>query len=124
MTRIIFVHWGAMVMRKPAGGVIQIAFGMPSRMATDEPPRRDEDSLDREEGHDDDGQEFDSIDALYSALRDGDEHAVHVATNLARCLQEMAHASSRNDDAGLDKWWKRARQVMDTQPQDKDDNNG
>jgi hypothetical protein len=126
MTRITFVQWEVipMAMRKPAG-IIQIAFGMPSRLATDDPPGPDEDNLGREHQDDDQEQDFDSLDAIYYALRERDQHAVHVAMGLGHIFQKMANAAARDNDEALDHWWRKGRELMDNQaPPKKGDDNG
>ena len=53
---------------------------------------------------DDDREEGDCIDLLYTRLRDGDEVAARAAIALARSLQEMVHAAQRNNEEALKHW--------------------
>jgi hypothetical protein len=122
MIRNTLAQWKLeMAMRKPAG-VISIAFGVP-RFAHDEPPNRDEDNLNRE-GHDDEQQEYDTFDAIYFGLCDRDEASLHIATGLAHVLQKMANAAVRDNEAELEHWWRKGRQLLDSEPPRKGDDNG
>jgi hypothetical protein len=53
---------------------------------------------------DDDREEGDCIDLLYTRLRDGDEVAARAAIALARSLQEMVHAAQRSNEPALQHW--------------------
>jgi hypothetical protein len=53
---------------------------------------------------DDDREEGDCIDLIYTRLRDGDEVAARAAIALARSLQEMVHAAQRSNEPALQHW--------------------
>jgi hypothetical protein len=98
--------------RRP-GGTIAILFGAPSRFAHGD-AEPDEDHLHHEQDQED------SLDEIYQRLRDGDEGAVHFAMNMARCLQAMAHAASRGDEAGLRDWYRRGRKLSEDQEENQE----
>ena len=53
---------------------------------------------------DDDREEGDCIDLIFTRLRDGDAVAARSALGLARALQEMVHAAQRNNEEALKHW--------------------
>src|SRR5215468_7783744 len=95
-------------MHKPRG-MIAIMFGAPSRLAHEDGPQRDEDSLDREDsgGHFDSGGPADTLQLIYERLKQGDDTAGHAAMSIARCMQEMAHQAARRNNAGLKHWYEK-----------------
>ena|SRR5262245_50275940 len=110
-------------MRRPLPS-IAIMFGMPSPMAgDDDEPGRDEDSLNREQ--DLNGGPSNTLDLIYSRLKQGDEVAAHAAMGIARCLQEMAHQAARGDKAGLKHWYNKCCQLIaNVDGKDEGDDNG
>jgi len=101
------------------GPMLMIALGRP--VARED---ADEDSLNREG---DDGGPVNTLDALHRGLKDGDESCVHAAQAIARCLQEMAHCGSRDDQKGLDHWRDRCADLIEAVDEEhgagKDDDN-
>ena len=62
---------------------------------------------------DDDREEGDCIDLIFTRLRDGDAAAAHSALGLARALQEMVHAAQRNNEEALRHWRRVAIAAID-----------
>jgi hypothetical protein len=103
-------------MRKPPMAVIMFGHGEPSH---------DEDGLDREQDRPDDVP--DTLQLLHDRLRAGDETASHAAMMLSKCLAQMCHYAARKDKAGLQHWFKQARDVIchidgDREDEEEDDN--
>jgi hypothetical protein len=73
---------------------LMIAIGMPRPAHDDE---ADDDQFDNQ------GSE-ETLSRIYSGLREGDERTAHAALDLARCLQEMAHAALKGNEDKLRKW--------------------
>jgi hypothetical protein len=73
---------------------LMIAIGLPR-------PAHDDEADD--DGFDNQGTE-ETLSRIYSGLREGDEATAHAALGLARCLQEMAHAAMKGNEAKLKEW--------------------
>jgi hypothetical protein len=84
-----------------------IAVGLPGHPG--EGPQ-DEDNLGRE--HDGDDGPTNTLELLYTRLKDGDEVAAHAAMGIARCIQEMAHQAARGNQAGLRHWYEKCCELI------------
>jgi hypothetical protein len=73
---------------------LTIAFALP-RFAHD--AEADDDGFDNQPTEE-------PLSKIYSGLREGDEAAAHAALNLAKCLEQMAHAAMKGDEDKLKKW--------------------
>ena len=98
-------------MVSPANGGATEMSNLPTvnmRFATGGAGEYDEDTLDRETE-----TEGDSFDELYHGLRDRDEDARRLTSEIARCTTGMCRAADCGDDEGLARYHAELRAALD-----------
>jgi hypothetical protein len=63
----------------------------------------------QDDGHDED----DFLDAVFHALRDGDQEMTRALMQLGQCFQQMAHRAHVGDEEGLTRSYHECREVLD-----------
>jgi hypothetical protein len=90
---------------------LMIAIGVPR-------PARD-DEEDYGDPFYDQGTE-ETLSRIYSGLREGDEKTAHAALDLAKCLEQMAHAAMRGNQDKLKEWNEHCCEIVSSLYEDSD----
>jgi hypothetical protein len=94
---------------------------MMPRFATEPQLMRDEDALEREDFHDDEGNDPDDLDAMYHALCEGDASVARGCLAFAHCLQQMAAAAHHGNLRALEHWYRQCRHVLENMHREGDE---